>query len=397
MGRPGVLLKPKRERSVLRHHPWVFSGAIARLKGGAADGDVVEVWSAGGEWLARGVLNTRSQIAVRLLTWEREEEADASLWRERLRRAAARRHDLLQDPRTTLCRIVHAESDGLPGLVVDRYGEYLVVQFLALSADQWREATLDWLEERFSPKGILERSDVPVVEKEGLPARVGLLRGQEPPPRLAVQENGIQFLVDMRAGQKTGFYIDQRENRARLEPFCAGVEVLDGFCYTGSFGLYALRGGAAQATFVDSSRPALDIGRENLTLNGADPHAHAFVEGNIFQVLRRFRTEGRRFDLILLDPPKFAPSARDVRRASRAYKDINLLAFQLLRPDGVLFSTSCSGAISPDLFQKILFGAALDAGREAQIIGHLHQAADHPVRLSFPEGMYLKGLICRVE
>jgi len=391
-----VILKPGRERAVLRHHPWIFSGAVARLEGQPADGDVVEVRDARRNWLARGYLNRRSQITVRLLTWDPDDRIDTTFWSNRLERAIASREPLARDPAITAYRLVHAESDGLPGLVVDRYGDHLVVQFLALGIEQRRDEILTVLSDMLAPRGIFERSDVKVRRKEGLPLRVGRLRGEEPPPRLQILESNHCFWVEVRTGQKTGFYLDQRENRARLPPFCTGAEVLDGFAYTGAFGVYAACGRAARVTFVETSGPALGMARQNLVLNGQNPEIHEFVAGNIFQVLRDFRSTGRTFDVIVLDPPKFAPTARDVQRAARAYKDINLLAFQLLRSGGVLFSTSCSGAISADLFQKILFGAALDAGREAQVIGYLHQGADHPVALTFPEGTYLKGLICRV-
>ncbi len=391
-----VILRPGRERSVLRWHPWVFSGAIERVEGAPSDGDIVDVRDARGNWLARGYFNRRSQIVVRLLTWDAEEDIGTDFWRRRLERSIARRQNLLSSPHTTACRLVHAESDGLPGLVVDRYGDTLVVQFLTLGVDHRRAELASLLAELLAPRTVYERSDVDVREKEGLPLQAGLLWGDEPPPRLEIRENGLRFWVDVRGGQKTGFYLDQRENRARVREFCAGAEVLDAFAYTGAFGVYAAVHGAERVTFVESSGPALALARENLALNGQDPAQHEFIEGDVPRVLREFRATGRRFDLILLDPPKFAPSAQDVPRAARAYKDINLIAFQLLRPGGILFSTSCSGAISPDLFQKILFGAALDARREVQIIGYLHQAGDHPVALTFPEGAYLKGFICRV-
>ncbi|HIE37755.1 MAG TPA: class I SAM-dependent rRNA methyltransferase [Anaerolineales bacterium] len=396
MSYPYVILKSGRERSVLRRHPWIFSGAVARVEGQPANGEVVEVRDAGGGWLARGYINRHSQITVRILTWDPDEGIDRAFWRRRLEQAVASRATLSRDPGTTAYRLVHAESDGLPGLVADRYGECVVVQFLTLGLERWREEILDGLADLLAPQTIFERSDVEVREKEGLPPRVGRLRGEEPPQRLEILEHGHRFWVEVQTGQKTGFYLDQRENRARLPAFCAEAEMLDGFSYTGAFGVYAACGGAARVTFVETSGPALGVARQNLALNGQRPEEHEFVEGNAFQVLRGFRAEGRTFDLIVLDPPKFAPTARDVRRAARGYKDINLLAFQLLRPGGILFSTSCSGAISADLFQKILFGAALDAGREAQIIGYLHQGSDHPVALTFPEGTYLKGLICRV-
>jgi len=393
---PYVTLKPGKERAVQRRHPWIFSGAVARIEGRVADGEVVDVQDAQGCWLARGYLNRRSQIVIRLLTWNLEERIDGAFWRSRIDRAVAGRAALAADPATTAYRLVHAESDGLPGLVVDRYGDCLVVQFLALGVDCHREEILDALAEQLTPQAIFERSDVEVREKEGLAQRTGLLRGVSPPRLLEVLENDHRFEVELATGQKTGFYLDQRENRARLPPLCAQADVLDGFAYSGACGVYAACGGAARVTFLEASAPALELARQNLLLNGQDPAAHEFVVGNAFRVLRDFRTAGRTFDVVILDPPKFAPASGDVQRAARAYKDINLLAFQLLRPGGILFSTSCSGAISADLFQKILFGAAVDAGREAQILAYLHQGADHPVALTFPEGAYLKGLLCRV-
>ena len=393
---PVIVLKAGRERSLLRRHPWVFGGAIARFEGQPADGAVVDVQDREGNWLARGYLNRRSQIAVRLLTWDPAEEIDAAFWRQRLARAVAGRAALFRSPHTTAFRLVHAESDGLPGLVVDRYGDFLVVQFLTLGVALRQGELVEALVELLHPQGIVERSDVEVREKEGLPPATGLLWGQPPPPDLEILENGLRFQVDLMGGQKTGFYLDQRENRALLPPYCEGAEVLDGFAYSGAFGVYAARGGARQVTFVEAASTALQGAQRNLALNDLAHGEHEFIEGNVFQVLRAFRAAGRQFDVVILDPPKFAPTARDVQRASRAYKDINLLAFQLLRPGGTLFTASCSGSVSADLFQKILFGAALDAGRDVQIVGQLRQGSDHPIALTFPEGAYLKGFICRM-
>jgi 23S rRNA (cytosine1962-C5)-methyltransferase len=391
-----IWLKKGRDRPVRQRHPWVFSGAVGRVAGDPADGDVVDVHDVGNNWLARGLWNGQSQIVARLLTWNPDEAIDRTFWRDRLERAIAGRAALAQDPETTAYRLVHAESDGLPGLVVDRYGDFLAVQFLVLGVDRRREMLVDLLRALLDPRGIYERSDVEVREKEGLEQQTGVLAGETPPEALEVVENGLRFWVGLRAGQKTGFYLDQRENRARLPAFCEGAEVLDAFAYTGAFGVYAAAGDAARVTFLDSSSVALEVAGHHLAHNGHDPARHAFVEGDVFSVLRAFRSEGRSFDVVVLDPPKFAPTQRDVKRASRAYKDVNLLAFQLLRPGGILFSTSCSGAVDIDLFQKILFGAAVDAERDARIIGTLYQASDHPVALTFPEGAYLKGLICRV-
>ena len=392
-----VVLKRNRARPVLQRHPWVFSGAISRVEGDVAGGDVVDVRDAGGNWLARGTINRRSQIAVRLLTWQQDEPVDRAFWQCCMERAIAARQPLVGNPNTTAYRLVHAESDYLPGLIVDRYADWLVVQFLTLGVEQRKEELVRLLVQAAGGvRGVYERSDVDVRAKEGLAESVGVLWGEEPPELVEVLENGHRFLVDVRRGHKTGFYLDQRENRARLPAFCGGAEVLDLFAYTGPFGVCAMGGGASLVALVESSAPALDLARHNLALNDVRPRSVEYVEGDVFSVLRGYHAQDRRFDVAVLDPPKFARGEREVERAARAYKDVNLLALQLLRPGGVLFTFSCSGAVSADLFQKILFGAAVDAGREAQIVGHLAQGADHPVALTFPQGAYLKGLICRV-
>lgn len=392
-----VILKKERTRPVLQRHPWIFSGAIARVEGEPGDGDVVEVRDGASNWLARGYYNSRSQIVVRLLTWQPDEVTDGDFWRRRLERAIAARRILAADPATTAYRLVHAESDYLPGLIVDRYGDWLVTQFLTAGMERRKDELVGLLVSLLDGiRGVYERSDADVRTKEGLQPSVGMLWGEQPPEMIEVLENGHRFLVDLRAGHKTGFYLDQRENRVRLPPFCAGAEVLDAFAYSGAFSVYAASGDAARLTLVEGSAAALDLARRNLALNGLAEREVEYVDGDVFTILREYRAQGRRFDVIVLDPPKFAHSGQEVERASRAYKDANLLAFQLLRPGGVLFTFSCSGAVSADLFQKIVFGAALDAVREAQIIGHLAQGVDHPVALTFPEGAYLKGLICRV-
>jgi 23S rRNA (cytosine1962-C5)-methyltransferase len=309
---------------------------------------------------------------------------------------------LQQQPDLNAYRLVNAESDGLPGLIVDRYGPYLVCQFLAAGAERWKSeivsALADLAGATIGPlAGIYERSDVDVRAKEGLPLSAGPLWGEPPPEIVTIQEHGCCFQVQIAAGHKTGFYLDQRENRALLARYSAGTEVLNGFAYTGGFGVWALRGGARHVTNVDTSGAALALAAANAALNGFEPAQTENVEGDVFQVLRRYRDAGRAFDLIVLDPPKFAETRSQVERAARGYKDINLLAFKLLRPGGVLFTYSCSGLVSPDLFQKIVAGAALDAGREAQIVRRLSQGPDHPVALSFPEGEYLKGLVCLVN
>ncbi|HIC89970.1 MAG TPA: class I SAM-dependent rRNA methyltransferase [Anaerolineae bacterium] len=391
-----VILKAGREKPVRNRHPWVFSGAIARIEGMPADGDIVDVLDTNGAWLARGYLNRRSQIRVRLLSWDRRESLDRDFWRRRLSAAAERRARLATDPDTNAYRLVHAESDCLPGLVVDRYSDWLVVQSLTLGTEARRALFTELMQELWSPAGIVERSDVDVRRHEGLQPRVALLGGNMVPPTVQVREHGHLFLVDVMSGQKTGFYLDQRENRQRVGALCAGQRVLNGFAYTGGFAVYALDGGATHVTNVDSSHEALQLAERNLDINGFTEDRYELIAGDMFQVLRDWRDRGRAFDVIVLDPPKFAHRKRQVEAAARGYKDINLLALQLLTSGGILATFSCSGAISADLFQKILFGASVDAGRNVQIIGRMGQSEDHPVLLSFPEGEYLKGLLLRV-
>jgi 23S rRNA (cytosine1962-C5)-methyltransferase len=390
-----VILKKGRAKPVNQRHPWIYSGAIDRVEGDPADGDVVDVRDAGNNWLARGYINQQSQIVVRLLTWRPDEVIDGAFWHSRLACAVAARKPLADDASTNAYRLVHAESDYLPGLIVDRYANWLVVQFLTLGIERRRDEIVEGLAGLVSVGGICERSDADVRVKEGLERRAGMLWGEQPPKEIEIVENGHRFVVDLCEGHKTGFYLDQRENRARLSAFCQGAEVLDAFAYTGGFSVYAAAGGAKQITLVDGSAPSLALAQRNLAINALGGAAVELVEGNVFSVLRGYRAQSRRFDVIILDPPKFAPSGREVEKASRAYKDVNLLAFQLLRSGGVLSTFSCSGAVTADLFRKIVFGAALDAERDVQVIGHLAQGSDHPVALTFPEGAYLKGLICR--
>ncbi len=391
-----ILLARGRERSLRRHHPWVFTGAIAKVEGAPTAGATVEIHAHDGEWLGRAAWSPHSQIAARIWTFAPDTPVDAALFRRRLQQALALRE---RDPgwrEGNAGRLVNAESDGLPGLIVDRYGEWLVCQFGSTGVEHWREVLAAELAELLPCRGIHERSDLEVRDKEGLNARVGPLWGEEPPELVEIHQQGSRFLVDVRHGHKTGFYLDQRDNRALLGAYCDGAEVLNAFCYTGAFAVTALRAGARMVTNIDSAAPALVLAERNLTLNGFAADRYSLIEANVFQELRRLRAEERRFDLIVLDPPKFADSRARLTRASRGYKDINLLACQLLNPGGLLVTFSCSGLLEPALFQKIVADAALDAGRDAQILHRLAQAADHPVLLSFPEGGYLKGLICRV-
>jgi 23S rRNA (cytosine1962-C5)-methyltransferase len=405
MPEPTVYLKHGRDKPVRNRHPWVFSGAIARVEGDPADGDLVTVRSAAGEPLAAGYWTSRSQICVRLLRWSQapdEPVDEGPWWQRRLERAVSSRRALMSAVDTTAYRLVNAESDGLPGLVVDRYGDWLVVQALTVGIERRKDTLVRLLAELLSPAGIFERSDVDVRAKEGLKPATGVLLGQEPPDLVRVTEHGRHFLVDVRRGHKTGFYLDQRENRALLgdllgaDPEAPQKTVLNAFAYTGGFAVYALDSLAGRVINVDSSSEALRLARRNVELNGFAVADDDFVLGDAFHVLREFRAAGRSFDIIVLDPPKFARTARAVASACRGYKDINLLAFQLLRPGGLLLTFSCSGLVSADLFQKVVFGALVDAGREAQILRHLGPGTDHPVALTFPEGAYLKGLLCRV-
>jgi 23S rRNA (cytosine1962-C5)-methyltransferase len=397
-----VKLKPGKDKPLRRRHPWVFSGAVSRVEGSFDDGDLVRVADHQGEYLATGYVNRRSQIRVRLLSWDAAERIDADFWRRRLQRAFAGRRDLAADPQTDAYRLVYGEADGLPGLIVDRYGDWLAVQCLTLGMARRQAelvglladpATYEGLGHR-CPTGIWGRNDADVRLKEGLPLESGLLWGEAPPDRVPIVEQGHAFWVDLKGGQKTGFYLDQRANRRRAAAYCAGAEVLNAFAYTGAFGVYAGRAGARSVVHVDTSAEALDLAAANLELNGCQPQER--VVGDVFRVLRRYREEGRRFDVAMLDPPKFAASQAQVLPATRGYKDANLLAMQLLRPGGVLITFSCSGLVSADLFQKVLFGASLDAGREVQVLEQLGQGADHPLLLTFPESAYLKGFVCRV-
>jgi 23S rRNA (cytosine1962-C5)-methyltransferase len=390
-----VILNQGKERPVQQRHPWIFSGAVARVQGYVGRGDVVEVVDSTGEWLARGTWSSGSQIRARLYTWQQDEPLDDDLLRRRLERALATRAWLGYTADDSACRLVYAESDGLPGLIVDRYAGYLSVQLLTQGAAVRADTLAGLLAELARPRGIYDRSDPEMREKEGLPPGAGLLWGEEPPGPIATgQPGGLRFYADLRGGQKTGAYLDQALNRLRVAAYCAGQDVLDCFCYTGGFTVAAARAGARHVTAVDTSGAALEMLRANLALNGLASPVEP-IEGDVFKLLRQYRHEGRQFDVVILDPPKFAHAHGQLERAARGYKDINLIAMQILRPGGVLATFSCSGLVSADLFQKIVFGAALDARRDVQIVERLAQAPDHPVLLTFPEGEYLKGLICR--
>jgi len=390
-----IRLRRGRERSLLQGHPWLFSGAVERVEGDPGPGDTVEVVDSAGRWLARAAYSPASRIACRVWTFDPDEEIDEGLIRRRLEASLDRRRELASDARVTAYREVHAESDLLPGVIVDRYGETRVLQLLTPGGDRFREALLDALRSRGDCQGIFERSDGDARALEGLEPRRGVAWGEAPPALTRVEEYGLAFWVDLAEGHKTGFYLDQRESRRLIAGGLQAEEVLDAFCYTGGFTAAALRSGARSVCGIDSSRRSLELAGENVRLNGFDLGACEFIEGDVFHELRRLRDQGRSFDAVVLDPPRFAPTASQVQRAARGYKDINLLAIKLLRPGGRLFTFSCSGGVGPELFEQIVAGAAHDAGSHVVVEAWLGQPSDHPVGMHFPEGRYLKGLICR--
>jgi 23S rRNA (cytosine1962-C5)-methyltransferase len=388
-----LVLKGGRDKSLKRRHPWIFSGAIERVDGSPESGETMLVKSAEGKILALTAWSSASQIRARVWSFDPGVTINKEFFEKKLKAATALRAALPASSHTNAMRLVHGESDGLPGLVVDRYDDVLVAQFLSAGAERWREAILDALSAATGCGAIYERSDAEVRALEGLMPKVGFARGNRQAKRCPIAEHGLNFRVDVEAGQKTGFFLDQRDNRQRIRALAEGREVLDAFCYTGGFSLAALAGGATHVTAVDSSAEALDIARENLATNPLDASRIAFEKADVFAYQRLLRDRGRSFGLIVLDPPKFAPTAAQVNNAARAYKDINLMALKLLKPGGLLATFSCSGSVSAELFQSIVAGAASDAGVDAKIIERFGAAADHPVALNFPEGDYLKGLL----
>jgi 23S rRNA (cytosine1962-C5)-methyltransferase len=391
-----ITLNPTREKSLLRRHPWIFAGAIKQVDENPASGSTVDLLSSEGQFLARAFYSPTSQIRARVWTFK-DEPVDKEFFRRKIKVALEMRQKLKVESLSNAYRLLHGESDGIPGLIVDRYDNVLVLQSLTTGSEFWKETIADILVEETGVQNIYERSDADVRELEGLQPITGILRGEVPNAPLTITEYDLKFNVDIQQGHKTGFYLDQRVNRHRVGEFAKDRDVLNCFCYTGGFSIHALAGGAKSVLSVDSSADALALGKENIILNNLPAEKATWLEGDVFQLLRKFRDENRSFDMIILDPPKFAPTAAHAEKASRAYKDINLLAFKLLRHGGLLFTYSCSGGIDEALFQKIVASAALDAGANATIIEHLSQGSDHPVSLHFPEGAYLKGLVCVKE
>ncbi len=391
-----VFLKSGRERSVVRRHPWIFSGAIERLDGSPEPGETVEVLTADGTFVARAAYSPASQIRARVWTFDEGEAVDADFLRRRLARSVESRRRLGFLADRGACRLVFAESDHVPGLIVDQYANFIVCQFLAVGAERWRDAIVAALVEICSPAGIYERSEAGARRKEGLKSRRGVLHGNEPPAALEISAGDCRHLVDIVNGQKTGGYLDQQANRARVAAHAREARVLDAFAYTGGFAIASLRAGAVSARLIDTSTEALAAAKREAELNDVAARCE-FTVADVFDELRSIRDSGEHFDLVVLDPPKFVHSAEQLPAGSRGYKDINMLALRLVRRGGILATFSCSSHVDAALFQKIVAGAAIDAGRDAQILERLGQPPDHPVALEFPEGEYLKGLVLRVD
>ncbi len=391
-----VYLKPKRDKSLRARHPWLFSGGIASVDGSPQLGETVAVHSSKNDFIGYGAWSPDSQIRVRMWT-NRKEEINTDFFRNALMLAIQSREALGVSANNTAYRIIAAESDGFPGLVLDRYGDYLVAQFLSAGVEYWKSTLVELFAELIPCKGIYERSDVAVRRKEGLEQVTGVLYGEKPPEKIEILEEGRKYWVDVLNGHKTGFYLDQRDSRSLLARYTNNKTVLNCFSYTGGFSVAALQGGAASVVNVDASQTALDLSSQAVELNSLDDNKVEHINADVFKLLRSYRDEGKTFDVIVLDPPKFAENRNQIKKAARGYKDINLLAFRLLNPNGLLFTFSCSGLMEANLFQKIVSDAALDANcRSAKIVKKMDQASDHPTALPFPEGYYLKGLLCQI-
>jgi 23S rRNA (cytosine1962-C5)-methyltransferase len=391
-----VVLKKGKEKAVLHKHPWVFSGAIENVKGKPANGEIIRLLDNKKNFLAYGFYNDQSRVAVRLLEWDEAITVDNSWFRDKVQVAVAGRAHILADGSTDTCRLIFSESDYLPGLIVDKYADHLAVQVLTSGMQNAMPVIIDELSKLLKPASVFDKSDATSRSHEGLETTNVLLAGIHPPELVMVKENDISYGINIAEGQKSGFYCDQRYNRQVLASYAKGKKVLDCFCYTGGFTLNSLKNGAASVTSVDSSALALETLEENIRLNKFEGTEHNAIKSDVNVQLRKFRDEGKTFDVIVLDPPKYAPSRSALDRASRAYKDLNRLGMQLLNRGGLLATFSCSGAMDMETFKQVLAWAALDAGKQVQFIYQFHQPEDHPVRASFPEGEYLKGLLCRV-
>jgi 23S rRNA (cytosine1962-C5)-methyltransferase len=393
---PGVYLKKDRDKSLKRMHPWIFSGAIDRTDSNISNGETVNVVTSSGQVVGKGAYSPNSQIRVRMWTFDPQEEIISQFFREKISAAYELRQQL-NNSNSDAYRIINAENDGLPGIIVDRYGDYLSCQFLSAGTEYWKDEIVKLLAEIIKPKSVYERSDSDVRIKEGLKPETGLLYGLDVPDQIEITENGLKFLVDIKTGHKTGFYLDQKDNRLLLSPFVKNKTVLNCFSYSGAFTVYALKNNAQEVTNIETSSTALELLNKNIQLNDLNINNNKNINEDVFKVLRKFRDEGKSFDVIILDPPKFAESVSQIQKASRGYKDINLLAIKLLKPGGILFTFSCSGHVTTDLFHTIVSDAAVDSGRTVRIIKQATQSWDHPVSLNFPEGLYLKGLLLKTD
>lgn len=391
-----IKLKKGKEKAVYQRHPWVFSGALDKVKGKPENGDVVKVLDAQGEFLAYGYYNDQSRVAIRLVEWDESVGIDEAWYAQKINTAIDGRAHLLANEETTACRLIFSEADFLPGLIVDRYADFLSVQILSSGIEKAKETIIKVLVERLKPKGIFDRSDATARTHEGITAENGLLWGENPAEFIEVKENGIKYHINIAEGQKSGFYCDQRDNRSILASYSKGKTVLDCFSYSGGFSLNAFAQGATEVTSVDSSALAIETLKQNIALNQFEASKHIAIQSDVNKQLRQFNDEDKKFDVVVLDPPKYAPSRSALDRAARAYKDLNRRGLMLLESGGLLATFSCSGAVDIETFKQIIAWAALDAGKEVQIIKQFCQPEDHPVRLSFPEGEYLKGLLLRV-
>lgn len=392
-----IYLVKGREKSVKRRHPWVFSRGIERVEGQPELGETIDVLSSNGEWLAKAAYSPNSQIRARVWSFDNE-DIDRDFFVKRINQAQLLREEIIERDGLTGYRLIAAESDGLPGITIDRYQNFLVCQLLSAGAEFHKQTLVEALCICFPHCHIYERSDVSVRSKEGLPQRVGVLHGQTPPESVIIEENGVKISVDIVNGHKTGFYLNQRDSRQQSIKYVSNKEVLNCFSYTGGFGLYALKGGAKRVINADVSQAALDTAKMNANLNGFDlsKKRAVFLNADVFKLLREYRDQGTQFDVVIMDPPKFAESKAQLNGACRGYKDINMLAMQIIKPGGTLLTYSCSGLMDLPLFQKILSDAALDAGRTVKFVERFEQAADHPVDTAYPEGFYLKGFACKV-
>lgn len=392
-----IILHESRDKSLKRKHPWIFSKAIKEVVNEPSNGADINIYDCNNNFLAVAAYSPNSQIRARVWSFNKDEKIDKDFFKAKILKVYEARKLMLEVTAMSACRIIAAESDSIPGLIVDMYNNYLVLEVLSAGTEFHLKEIVAALREVFPEHNIYERSDVEVRKKEGLELRKGVIFGENPPTEIEITENeNMKLLVDIENGHKTGYYLDQRDNRAALAKYCKGKSVLNCFSYTGGFSLYALKGRALKVANVDVSQRALDTAKRNIVLNHLDPGRVKFIKEDVFKFLRNEKAKNNKYDVIVLDPPKFAESRGQLDKACRGYKDINMLAASIINPGGYLMTYSCSGHMTPDLFQKVVADAILDANREGQIVEYLQQASDHPISTAYPEGLYLKGLVVRI-